>query len=181
MIKSYISGRSLVKHDSDTVGWNEFVSLAYKVDKIEDRLFVLEKNNGEKPLLIRDGMYFDAFKYLKDIIVKAVQSIIVIDSYADDNVLLLLSYIKPNISINVITSHKSKLTDIAVSSFEKQYGKVNIVKTNKIHDRFIIIDNQAIYRLGTSINYMGNKLTILDKVEDEMINEVLLNYLKTIL
>lgn len=46
-----------------------------------------------------------------------------------------------------------------------------IAKTNKFHDRFIIIDDKEMYHLGASIKDLGKKCFGINKIEDMKIIE----------
>ena len=51
-------------------------------------------------------------------------------------------------------------------SFEdnKEYPILKLAKTNKFHDRFVVIDNKEMYHLGASIKDLGkNVLEFQDK------------------
>ena len=45
------------------------------------------------------------------------------------------------------------------------------------HDRYLFIDEQA-FHLGTSINYMANKISQLDEIHSEQIKEFILSQCK---
>ena len=68
------------------------------------------------------------------------------------------------------------LLRINQNKFNKQYNKLKVIRTNKFHDRYIIIDNMYIYHIGTSINYIGEKVFSISKLEDEFVIDNLLNY-----
>ena len=42
-----------------------------------------------------------------------------------------------------MTSEKSNLNKLDIEKFNKQYPILKVAKTNKVHDRFIIIDNKS--------------------------------------
>lgn len=47
-----------------------------------------------------------------------------------------------------------------------EYPILKVAKTNKFHDRFIIIDNEEMYHLGASIKNLGKKCFGINKIED---------------
>ncbi|MDE6414759.1 MAG: hypothetical protein K2K48_05040, partial [Anaeroplasmataceae bacterium] len=51
---------------------------------------------------------------------------------------------------------------------------LTIIKTNKIHDRFIIIDDR-IYLCGSSIKDVGKKRFVLTKIDFIKANEIIKN------
>ena len=43
----------------------------------------------------------------------------------------------------------------------------HIAKTNKFHDRFIILDNKELYHCGASLKDLGKKCFAISKIEDK--------------
>lgn len=75
------------------------------------------------------------------------------------------------VEIIIITSNKSTIQNIDIQKFNKEYPVLKVVKTNKFHDRFIIIDNKEMYHLGASIKDLGKKCFGINKIEDMKIIE----------
>ena len=76
-----------------------------------------------------------------------------------------------NVETIIITSERSNISKIDIQKFNKQYPTLKVAKTNKFHDRFIIIDNKELYHCGASIKDLGNKCFAINKMEDmEIIN-----------
>ena len=57
--------------------------------------------------------------------------------------------------------------------FNKQYGLLEIINTNKVHDRYIIIDRDKLYHLGHSIKDIGKKISTISESDKELIKELL--------
>ena len=66
----------------------------------------------------------------------------------------------------ILTSSKSNIQNLDVEKFNKEYPILKISKTNKFHDRFIIIDNKELYHCGASIKDLGKKCFAISKMED---------------
>ena len=47
-----------------------------------------------------------------------------------------------------------------------QYPILKVVKTNKFHDRFIIIDDKTLYHCGASLKDLGKKCFAINRMED---------------
>lgn len=43
---------------------------------------------------------------------------------------------------------------------------LKVAKTDKFHDRFIIIDSKGLYHCGASIKDLGKKCFAINKIED---------------
>ena len=81
-----------------------------------------------------------------------------------------------NVEVVILTSDKSNIQQIDIQKFNKEYLILKVAKTNKFHDRFIIIDNEEMYHLGASIKDLGKKCFGINKIEDVEIMEKILNY-----
>ena len=79
----------------------------------------------------------------------------------------------------VLTSDKSNIQQIDIKKFNKEYPTLKVAKTNKFHDRFIIIDNKEMYHLGASIKDLGKKCFAINRIEDLEIIKNVLNYNKS--
>jgi len=119
-----------------------------------------------------DGQIFDAHIFVSELIRSAKKSIILIDNYIDDSVLTLLTKKSRDVSVRILTSRITKQLALDVKKFNQQYGKLGIKQFSKSHDRFLIIDNIAIYHIGASLKDLGNKWFAFSKF-DENISDVL--------
>lgn len=113
---------------------------------------------------------------ISDIIKKANKKILIIDNYIDDSVLKMLTKKNNNVEVVILISDKSNIQQIDIQKFNKEYPILKVAKTNKLHDRFIIIDNEEMYHLGASIKNLGKKCFGINKIEDVEIMEKILNY-----
>ena len=137
--------------------------------RFDEILKLISKADLPKQVLFFDGQYYDAYDFISSLIRKAEISICLIDPFCDNRALTFLSNKKPNVEVIICKSNKTKLTNKEVDIFTKQYGEVQVISNNNIHDRFLIIDNLECYSLGTSLNFAGKKTFVITKIEDEMI------------
>ena len=133
----------------------KFIEQDKKFDIIFDQL-QLEENVKQK--IFFNGQIYDAYSLIIDIIKKANKKILIIDNYIDDSVLKMLTKKKNNIEVVILTSDKSNIQNLDIQKFNKEYPALKVAKTNKFHDRFIIIDNKEMYHLGASIKDLGKKM-----------------------
>ena len=99
----------------------------------------------------------------------------IIDNYVDDSILKMLTKKKNNVEVVIFTSNKSNIQNIDIQKFNKEYPILKIAKTNKFHDRFIVIDNEEMYHLGASIKDVGKKCFGINKIEDKEIIRKIIN------
>jgi len=56
-----------------------------------------------------------------------------------------------------LTRTVSKQPALDVKKFNDQYPAIEIKEFNNSHDRFLIIDNKAVYHFGASLKDLGKK------------------------
>lgn len=116
-----------------------------KFDKVFDRL---QNEENIKQRIFFDGQIYDAYSLIIDIIKRANKKILIIDNYIDDSVLKMLTKKNKNVEVIILTSDKSNIEKIDIQKFNKEYPILKLAKTNKFHDRFIVIDNKEMYHGG---------------------------------
>ena len=143
-----------------------------KFDEVFNRL-QLEENIKQR--IFFDGQIWDSYSIIVDIIKKAHKKILIIDNYIDDSILKMLSKKKNGVEVVILTSDKSNIETLDIKKFNKEYPILKVAKTNKFHDRFIVIDNKEMYHLGASIKDLGKKCFAINKIEDIEIIERIIN------
>ncbi|MCL2417404.1 MAG: virulence RhuM family protein [Bacteroidales bacterium] len=111
-----------------------------------------------------DGQIFDAYAFVSDLIKSAKKSIILIDNYVDESVLLLLSKRKKNVAAKILTANFNETLKQDLSKHNAQYPPINIEKFTKSHDRFLIIDDTEIFHIGASLKDLGKKWFAFSKM-----------------
>ncbi|MBQ9124211.1 MAG: hypothetical protein IJY14_00835 [Acholeplasmatales bacterium] len=79
------------------------------------------------------------------------------------------------ISITIYIYPSSPITNREINLFQQNHD-LTIVRTNKYHDRFIVIDDE-LYNVGSSINDIGKKISQISKLESIDIDDLLNRYL----
>lgn len=123
-----------------------------------------------------DGEFFDAFVQMKRFVRQAKSTLIVIDPYFDDSGLALLAQKREGVKITIVISPRGhrNLHDLDVDKFNKQYhDSLNIIETDKFHDRYLIIDNSTLIHIGASLNYLGKKCFAFSTLGPEIIPAIL--------
>lgn len=152
----------------------EYKMLEY--DKKFDLIFnelQKDKNSELKQKIFFDGQIYDAYSLVINIIKKAKEKILIIDNYIDDSVLQMLVKKNKDVKVTILTSEKTNISKLDIQKFNKEYPTLEVAKSNKFHDRFIVIDNKEIYHIGASLKDLGKKCFAISKIEDtEYINKL---------
>ena len=112
-----------------------------------------------------DGQLFDAYKFAVDLIRTAKQSIVLIDNYVDDSVLLMLSKRNEGVTAVVYTRKVDEQLRLDLERLGKQYPPVEVRICTKCHDRFLILDDKDVYHIGASLKDLGKKIFAFSKLD----------------
>jgi hypothetical protein len=112
-----------------------------------------------------DGQIFDAYKFATDLIRSAKCSLILIDNYVDESVLLMLSKRNSGISATIYTHKINAQLQLDLNKHNDQYPPIEARTYKSSHDRFLIIDNTEVYHIGASLKDLGKKMFAFSKLE----------------
>ena len=112
-----------------------------------------------------DGQIFDAYKFATDFIKTARKSLLLIDNYVDESVLLMLSKRNPGVSATIYTQKITPQLQLDLDKHNDQYPPINIRTYRNSHDRFLIVDDKEVYHIGASLKDLGKKMFAFSKLE----------------
>ena len=112
-----------------------------------------------------DGQIFDAYKFATDLIRSAKCSLILIDNYVDESVLLMLSKRNSGISATIYTHKINAQLQLDLNKHNDQYPPIEARTYKSSHDRFLIIDNTEVYPIGASLKDLGKKMFAFSKLD----------------
>lgn len=110
------------------------------------------------------GKVFDAYKFATDLIKSARKSLILIDNYVDESVLLILSKRNPGVSATIYTQKITPQLQLDLDKHNDQYPPINMRAYRNGHDRFLIIDGEEVYHIGASLKDLGKKMFAFSKL-----------------
>ena len=111
-----------------------------------------------------DGQIFDAYAFATNLIKSARSSIVLIDNYVDESVLLMLSKRTAGATATIYTKQITPQLQLDLTRHNNQYPPINIRTYQCAHDRFVIIDNTDVYHIGASLKDLGKKLFAFSKM-----------------
>ena len=79
------------------------------------------------------------------------------------------------VNVVIYTNKKTKLTQQDIQKFNAQYPNLTLKYTNKMHDRFTIIDGTTLYHIGASLKDLGKKCFAFEILDASIINAILAN------
>ena len=142
----------LARHDS------QIEELSSKVD------FFVRTSLPPVEGIFYDGQIFDAYKFATDLIRSAKKSILLIDNYVDESVLLMLSKRNAGVKADIYTQAVSRQLQLDLQKHNSQYSPIGIHTCKRCHDRFLIIDGTDVWHIGASLKDLGKKMFAFSKL-----------------
>ena len=181
IMRAFVEMRKFINTNKDL--FERVITIENKIDtkflnydnKFEQIFNALQKEENFKQKIFFEGQIYDAYSLIIDIIKKAKSKIVIIDNWISDSVLKMLTKKNKNVEVIILTSENSNISKLDMQKFNKEYPILKIAKSDKFHDRFIIIDNQELYHCGASIKDLGKKCFAISKMENNEVINVLKN------
>ena len=131
-----------------------------ETDKRIDTVFdALDRGNLLPNGILPAESEFDSMRYVSRLIESAKSEIVLIDPYSDAVTLEVLSKKRPGVTVRLVCKKRGKPTPTEVAKFNRQYKGLAVTYSDDFHDRFLIIDNEELHGLGSSINCLGRRVT----------------------
>jgi hypothetical protein len=155
LLKGYATNHRIEKLETD------MHDVKNKLNEID---FHIQTTLPQSEGIFFNGQIFDAWLFVTDLVKAAKYSIVLIDNYVDEQVLLLLS--KRNVYVNacIYTKNISKQFQLDLKKHNSQYPEIEVKQFNKSHDRFLILDNKNVYHIGASLKDLGKKWFAFSKI-----------------
>ncbi len=162
------------------------IAMYPRINRLEDRMEALGLQVNQISLQLNshliptqgvffEGQLFDAYALISKIICTAKKSIVLIDNYIDESVLVHLSKKDKNVTVTLLTKMLSKQLLLDVEKVNLQYPMMYIKEFTQSHDRFLIVDQMEIYHLGASLKDLGKKSFAFSKLNEKTVQELLMS------
>ncbi len=167
-MRKFISANAQIFQRLDSVERKQLEHMI-NCNKKFSKIFNAIESKGIKPKkgIFFDGQIFDAYKFVSEVIRSAKKSIILIDNYVDESVLILFNKVRKNVNVTIFTKELSKDLCLDFKKYNSQYPPIELKEFKQSHDRFLIIDNKEVYHFGASLKDLGKKWFAFSKFDKE--------------
>lgn len=139
--------------------------LEYRMTEAENKIdFFVRTSLPPVQGIFYDGQVFDTYTFASNLTRSAKKSIVLIDNYIDDTILLLLDKRQTGVQATIYTKSVDAKLKLDIDRHNKQYKPIEIRKFDKSHDRFLMIDHE-VYHIGASLKDLGRKWFAFCKME----------------
>ena len=168
VLKQYIYNGYAINAQKITV--DRFLHLEKDIQNVKQEIKELKENKNEIPTqgIFYNGQIWDAYELINSLSKSAKKEVLLIDNYIDDTVLTIFSKY-PKLNYTIITKSISKQLKLDIQKYNAQYNNLTIKTSNKYHDRFLLLDDEA-YHLGASLKDLGKKVFAFSKMDRGLLN-----------
>ena len=167
-MKKYISSNLIEQRYIN----NQVIKNAENIKLLQESFFKFEEKRKTNEIYF-EGQIYDAYSKILDIVSEAFEELIIIEAYADKKTLDVIRNL--NIKVKIIVGFKSRLTKSDIDKYNIQYKNLEVIYNDNFHDRYFILDKKIVYHCGTSLNYIGKKAFSINKLEDELVLNLLIS------
>ena len=152
-----------------------FERLEQRVAETENKIdFFVRTSLPPVEGIFYDGNMLEPFGFVNDLIRSTKRSIVLIDNYVDETVLLQLAERNKGVNAEIYTQKASPSFAEALKKHNVQFEEIMLHVFSRSHDRFLIIDDD-VYHIGASIKDLGKRWFAFSKMEmpaNEIINRL---------
>jgi len=163
------------------------VALFRRLDRIEhkqietdhkfEQVFKALESRSQQPEkgIFFDGQVFDAYVFVSGLIKQAKKSLVLIDNYIDESVLMLLAKRAKGIKATLYTRQINRQLEADLKKHNTQYPAIEVKILADSHDRFLMIDEKELYHIGASLKDLGKKWFAFSKMNSltkEILNKL---------
>jgi len=168
IVKAFVDMRKLIQTNGHIFQRVDNLEIKLiETDKKVERILDAMDSGDLKPKqgIFYDGQVFDAYNFVSDLFRNATKSILIIDNYIDDSVLVHITAVAKGVKVKILTKSISDKLALDLHRFREQYFPVEAKVFTLAHDRFIIIDDKDVYHFGASLKDLGKKWFAFSKIE----------------
>ncbi len=160
IMRAFVSMRRLLAASTpllDRLETLEKRQIAHEIhaDQRFEQLFSALETANLQPVqgVFFDGQVFDAYVFINDLLRSAQRSIMLIDNFIDDSVLLQLAKRPQGVSATLLTKSISPQLEQDLKKHNRQYPPIRVEAFPHSHDRFLILDDETVYHIGASLKH----------------------------
>jgi len=143
---------------------NKLMAHEQRLNRIDQKMdFFVRTSLPPAEGIFFEGQIFDAYAFASELVKSARQSIVLIDNYVDESVLVLLDKRTADVTATVYTNRITRQLRLDLERHNAQYPPIEVRIYTQSHDRFLLIDN-TVYHIGASLKDLGKKLFALSRM-----------------
>lgn len=120
----------------------------------------------KKQYFLHAGDRYRAMKLLLKIMKRAKKSLSIVDPYLDEEIFDYIESLDVPVDIILITTPQKPMFGKLYNALKTTRSNIEAKVCHDCHDRFLIVDGTEVWHLGCSINGVGKKASMVNKIID---------------
>lgn len=175
--QNYINSLVLENQKMILTDHNLVIENKEKIKALEETFKQFEEKKKVNDIYF-DGQIYDAYSKVLEIFKEAKTKLTIIDSYADNTMLNMISRLNANV---LLIAGPKLLTQQDINTYNQQYNNLTVKYNTTFHDRYFILDDSIVYHCGASINRIGHRTFSINLLQDQEIVDLLINRINNII
>lgn len=135
------------------------------IDEYEPE-FLRGERSDKKQYFLSAGDVYRAKKLILRIMKRAKKSLVIVDPYLDEDIFDYVDSLDTSVTIQFLTSSVKPMFKQLYHALRANRLNIEAKVCDLCHDRFLAIDGSEIWHLGASINGVGKKAFMVNKIID---------------
>lgn len=153
LLKGFSVNQRLVSHE------NRLENLDSRVIYLEKQVdFFVKTNLPPSEGLLPAHAQWSGYEFAVQLVRSAKKELIIIDPYANDMVLSLMSKRAEGVEATIYSARITRTMREEEARLNRQFPTVHLENMREVHDRFVIVDD-VVYHVGASFKDLGNQMT----------------------
>jgi len=128
--------------------------------------FLRGERSEKKQYFLSARDVYRAKRVLLSIMKRAKHSLVVVDPHLDEEIFDYIDSLDMSVDVKLITGNKKPMFQQLYNALKTTRSNIETKEHQDCHDRFLVLDDSDVWQLGTSINGVGKKASMLNKVID---------------
>ena len=153
LLKGFSVNQRLVSHE------NRLENLDSRVIYLEKQVdFFVKTNLPPSEGLLPAHAQWSGYEFAVQLVRSAKKELIIIDPYANDMVLSLMSKRAEGVEATIYSARITRTMREEEARLNRQFPTVHLENMREVHDRFVLVDD-VVYHVGASFKDLGNQMT----------------------
>ena len=178
-MRRFITANAEVFKRIETVERRQIADQSKNEERFQKIFSELDAKRESVQGVFYNGQFWDARALVLSLVSHAKRSLILIDNWANTEVLDLFAKKRKGVRLTIFTSEHFKkgvpkhlISPADVATFNAQYPKLAVRHNETFHDRFLIIDDKELYLIGASLKDLGSKCFAFTKLDPTVIRGI---------
>lgn len=128
--------------------------------------FLRRERTEKNQYYVPAGEVYRAKALVLKIMKRAQRNLSVVDQYFDEEIFEYVESLDPAVDVKLLTGNQKPSFKTLYYAFKMKRSNVEAKESHSCHDRFLVIDDSQVWHLGCSINGLGKKAFMINKVAD---------------